>query len=147
MTINNCLKVIGLLAVLNLVACKRPSSAISSSNSMTSSVLQDVKSKTGVELPKTSKLLNSKNDNSRLNADLWLIKVDSTNQLKFPAELRLLNSSDCRDSAGEMERISGVSLGVPVAGGFASWQFLKSQCHVTVLMTTNVQYLMLERLY
>jgi hypothetical protein len=113
---------------------------------ITSNIVSDVKSKTGVDLPKSCRLILSTNT-PRLDSDTWLFEIDGSNPAQFPRQLELQPQADGRDTAKLMERMSGISIGIPKAWYFGTWQISNAQCHATLISTSNSDYLMLERLY
>jgi hypothetical protein len=136
-----------LLMVLTIVSCK-PSKLQSSSKPqmITSNVVADVKSKTGVDLPMTCRLVLSTNF-ARLDCDIWLFEMDVKNPAQFPRQLDLQPESDAGNTAKEMERMGGISIGIPKAWYFGRWQASNAQCRATLVTTSNSDYVMLERLY
>jgi len=130
-----------------VVSCKRSKLQGSSKPQMiTSNLVSDVKSKTGVDLPKSCTLILSTNY-PRLDSDTWLFEIDGSNPAQFPRQLELQPQGDGHSMAKLMERMGGVSIGVPKAWYFGIWQVTNAQCHATLIMTSNREYLMLERLY
>jgi hypothetical protein len=112
---------------------------------ITSNLVSDVKNKTGVDLPMACKLILSTNS-PRLDCDTWLFKMDG-NAAQFPRQLELQPQSDARNTVKVMERMGGISIGIPEAWYFGIWQASNAQCHATLVTTSNSNYLMLERLY
>jgi len=136
-----------LLMPFTIVSCKRSTMQSSSKPQMiTSNIVSDVKSKTGVDLPKSCRLILSTNT-PRLDSDTWLFEIDGSNPAQFPRQLELQPQADGRDTAKLMERMSGISIGIPKAWYFGTWQISNAQCHATLISTSNSDYLMLERLY
>jgi hypothetical protein len=76
-----------------------------------------------------------------------LFEIDGSKPAEFPRQLELQAPGDGHDIAKVMERMSGISIGVPNACYFGIWQVSNAQCHATLITTSNSEYLMLERLY
>jgi hypothetical protein len=130
-----------------IIACNRTNLQSSAKPQIvTSNLILDVKSKTGVVLPTSCTLILSTNY-SRLDSDTWLFEIDGGSPAQFPVQLDLQPPSGGRDSAKVMERLGGISIGIPKARYYGVWQVPNAQCHATLITTSNSDYLMLERLY
>ena len=136
-----------LLMPVTIVSCKRSKpQSFSTPQMITSNLVSDVKSKTGVDLPMACRLILSTNV-TRLDCDIWLFEMDGNNPAQFPRQLDLQPQGEARNTAEEMERMGGISIGMPKACYFGIWQASNAQCHATLVTTSNSDYLMLERLY
>jgi hypothetical protein len=113
---------------------------------ITSNLISDVETKTGVELPKTCRFILSSNS-VRLDSDIWLFEIESNNPARFPRQLDLQPISDGRNMAQMMERMSCIPIGTPKAWYYGIWQTSNAQCHASLIVASNSDYLMLERLY
>jgi len=135
-----------LLMPFTIVSCKRSQLRSSSKPQMiTSNLVSEVKTKTAVDLPTSCTLIMSTND-SRLDSDTWIIRLDGTNKPQFPTKLHL-QSSGAAPGQELMERTGGFSIGASLARYYGVWQVSNAQCHATLITTSNSDYLMLERLY
>ncbi|WP_150107309.1 hypothetical protein [Pedosphaera parvula] len=83
---------------------------------------------------------------ARLDTDVWLFEIESGNPAQFPKQLNLLPGGDAPNNAKLMERMGGISIGIPKELYFGVWEVSNAQCHATLITTTNSDYLMLERL-
>lgn len=136
-----------LLMAFTVICCKRSNLQSSSKSQMiTSSLASDVKTKTDVDLSKSCRFILSTNY-PRLDSDIWLFQIDGSNLAQFPRQLEVQPQGDGRNMAKVMERMSGISIGIPRAWYFGIWQVSNAQCHATLITTSNSEYLMLERLY
>lgn len=129
-------------------SCK-PSSPQSQSGSQgqtSLNFLSAVKTKTGISLPETSKLLVSRKESARSDTDLWLIQIDKNSQPQLP-QSAVIDANTSRGVAREMEKISGVSIAGPIVCISSIWQVTNGQCHATLVTTSNCAYLKLERFY
>jgi hypothetical protein len=134
-----------LLAFMSL-SCKQSAAQDSAKPQLvTSNLVSEVKTKTGVDLPTSCSLIMSTND-SRLDSDTWILRFNGTNQPQFPKELHL-QPSGAGPGQELMERTGGFSIGISLARYYGVWQVSNAQCHATLITTTNGGYLMLERLY
>jgi hypothetical protein len=136
-----------LFMALAVVSCK-PSKPLSASKAptVTSNFISEIKSKTGVELPKSCRLILSTNS-GRLDSDVWLFEIDGGDKAQFPGKMALQPPGDRSGEAKIVERMSGSSIGIPTSSSFGIWQISNAQCHATLITTTNSEFLMLERLY
>jgi len=130
-----------------IISCMRSKSQDSSKQQMiTSNLISDVKFKTGVDLPQSCRFILSSNY-ARLDSDVWLFEIGSSNLVKFPKQLVLQPQGDGHNMAKDIELMSGVSIGTLKAWYFGIWQISNAQCHATLMTASNSEYLMLERLY
>ena len=113
---------------------------------VTSNLVSEVKNKTDVDLSNNCRFIFS--DNSpRLDADVWLFEIDSSNSVRFPKQLELLPADAGRDMAKTMESMGNISIGVPKASYYAVWQLSNTQCKAILIMTSSNGFLKLERFY
>jgi hypothetical protein len=136
---------ITVIASFTIVSCKR--TPPTPPQTITVNFILDLKIKTGVTLPKACKLVTRDND-SRLDSEIWLFEIHGADRAQYPGKLNLLPEVYSRGTPEEMESMSGMSIGVPTAVYFGVWQISNSQCHATLVVTTNnSSYLMLEKLH
>jgi hypothetical protein len=135
-----------LLMAFIFVSCKRTSAQNAASMPLvTSNLVSEVKIKTGLDLPKSCRLIMTTNY-SRLDSDIWIIGIDGTNQPQFPKELHL-QPSDAGPGQELMERTVGFSIGMSLERYYGVWEVSNAQCHATLITTTNGGYLILELLH
>jgi hypothetical protein len=135
-----------LLIVFTIASFKRGELRGSSKQQIkTSNLVSEVKTKTGVVLSSSCILIMSTND-SRLDSDTWIIRIDGTNQPQFPIQLHFQTSGAARGQE-LMERTGGFSIGVSLARYYGVWQVSNAQCNATLITTTKGGYVMLELLH
>jgi hypothetical protein len=133
-----------LLTALTIVSCKR--SKPQNFSIVTSNLVSEVKTKTGVRLPDSARFILSTNS-PRGNSDIWFFEMDAGNSAQFPQQLELQPRGDGRKAAKVMEGMSGITIGIPEAWYFGIWQTSNAQCHATLITTSNGDYLMLQQRY
>jgi hypothetical protein len=83
-----------------------------------SNIISEVEIKTGVSLPKTSRLLASREDHSRSDVQSWLFQIDIHDQVQLPTPLRKLSGASSQDSVRIIERVAGASIVDPKTSGY-----------------------------
>ena len=130
-----------------LVGCRRNSEQVQQPQATTSSLRAEFKSISGVVLPESSTLIKFENQ-SHLDEDAWLFKLNDTNTAQYPKQLnKLFIGSEAASQAELLERIGSFSIKDPTACYTEQWDWSGVNFHAMLISTTaDGSYLMITRI-